>query len=109
MLYFPEYHFNFTSNHNLFAVHPNNSFPEYHFNFTSNHNTATTPYKLWPPEYHFNFTSNHNLIVIDCYLIHLNIISILHQTTTYKTFQYLQQGLNIISILHQTTTLSYSL
>ena len=56
------------------------------------------------PEYHFNFTSNHNEQKVFIQILVLNIISILHQTTTKLAVQQTIRHLNIISILHQTTT-----
>ena len=99
-----EYHFNFTSNHNQSNWSCSHSLGEYHFNFTSNHNCCFFLQNPVQGEYHFNFTSNHNHLIPLSAIAAVNIISILHQTTTMSVICLYSTMVNIISILHQTTT-----
>ena len=51
-----------------------------------------------------NSTSNHNSRYYKYFLFQLYLIEILHQTTTMKLQQLINQKLYLIEILHQTTT-----
>ena len=52
-----------------------------------------------------NSTSNHNSRYYKYFLFQLYLIEILHQTTTMKLQQLINQKLYLIEILHQTTTI----
>ena len=76
----------------------------YHLVPTSNHNFITdlpTPLRV---VYHLVPTSNHNGLPLSYWVNPLFIILFLHQTTTFRAFNFFKGELFIILFLHQTTT-----
>ena len=75
-----------------------------YFNSTSNHNTLQNYHNAYGVVSYFHFTSNHNIRLFRHRFIRLFLISILHQTTTRRSYSWTTKGLFLISILHQNTT-----